>query len=347
MNVALLDDVARPGAVAGRRALTAIFERILERPVGLDDDFFEIGGTSMAAISLILEIETLTGQELSIAALYNAPTVRLMAALLAGEADETDSLVIVLREGPARPCLFMIHGVGGTAIELRALAKAIELPLRIYGVQAAGLDGREPNETIEAMAASYVREMLSLQPDGPYFLAGFSVGGMVAFEMARALSAMGRTVAFLGMIDTYPVSTRSWRWFAGGMLRMARAGKAERRREITKLIEAIGGRARGLGGRGPAPVASVLPASVQRVRDVGHEAVRRYRPSPLDCDVTFFQAMGRIELFPPEPRGAWRTLVRDLTIERVPGSHLSLVIENAALLARAFERRLRPVLDPR
>ena len=88
----------------------------------------------------------------------------------------------------------------------------------------------------------------------------------------------------------------------------------------------------------------MLPEAVKRVRTASRAALKIYRPAPLACEVTFFQAMGRIDLFPPEPRPVWRGLVGRLEIEKIPGEHLSLVLTNARVLAAALERRLRTAL---
>ena len=315
--------------------------------VGTDDDFFEIGGSSMAAISLILEIERRTGLELSVQAIYNSPTPGGMAALLGSDELADVSSIIVLRGGAARHALFLVHGVGGSAIELRDLARQFGPDLRVYGIQASGFDGAPPDRTVEAMARRYADEVARLRPSGPILLTGYSSGGLVAFEMARRLAARGRPVGFLGMIDTYPDPGLSLSRFWLHARIMLRVQPGERRATLARRLRNLTLRLRvrfGLETRASNPDAA-MPDAVLQVRHAIEVAEKRYRPSAQACEVAFFRASHISPLFAFDPARVWRPLVRDLTVDVVPGDHYTLIGTGSADLAGAIMDRLAPVID--
>jgi acyl-CoA synthetase (AMP-forming)/AMP-acid ligase II/acyl carrier protein len=176
----------------------------LER-VGIRDDFFELGGDSLQAVSLFVQIEKIFGKELPLAVLLQAPTVEHLASILRQEAwsEPWSSLVPLQPDGP-RPPFFCIHGPGGHVLSYYDLARHLRPAQPVYGLQAQGLDGKHaPLMSIEDMAAHYIKEIHSLQPDGPYFLGGLCFGGILAFEMAQQLHAQGQKVALLALFDAY------------------------------------------------------------------------------------------------------------------------------------------------
>ncbi len=342
------EDGGTSDAALGLDELCRLFAAVLECDVvGPDDDFFEIGGSSMAAISLILEIERRTGLELSVQAIYNSPTPGGMAALLGGDEVADVSSIIVLRGGVACHALFLVHGAGGSAIELRDLARQFDPDLRVYGIQASGFDGTSPDCTVEAMARRYADEVARLRPSGPILLVGYSSGGLIAFEMARHLAARGRPVGFLGMIDTFPDAGLSLSRFwlhARIMLRVPagarRATLARRLRNLKLRLRVRFGLEIGIGDPDAA-----MPDAVLRVRHAIEVAEKRYQPSAQACEVAFFRASHVSPLFAFDPVRIWRPLVRSLTVDVVPGDHHSLIGTGSADLAAAILKRLASVID--
>jgi amino acid adenylation domain-containing protein len=187
--------------------LTHIWQRILQRKdISSEDNFFDLGGHSLLAARLTSEMEILLGCKVPVATLFQSPTI----ASLAQRFSESNwkprwtSLVPLQPSGSHRP-LFFAHGWGGDVFCFLDLARLLAPDQPVYGLQAVGLDGKAPRHTsIESMAAHYVSELRQFQPDGPYCLAGYSMGGLVAFEVAQQLYAMGQHVAFLGLLDTKP-----------------------------------------------------------------------------------------------------------------------------------------------
>ncbi len=329
--------------------LTDIFEDLLDRaPVHPDENFFELGGSSVLAISLILEIERMTGHQLPVAAIYDAPSVRSMAALLADQALPEFSPLISLREGTTSACLFLVHGLGGSAIELRHLAKQINVEFNVYGIQAFGLCNAAPHDSVEAMAAAYVEEMLRVQSTGPYVLAGYSFGGLVAFEMTRLLERRGSTVQFLGLIDSYPDNGITIGRLFSRLAMIMRAPADERLAVLSRIRENLIFRLRkrlGLSLAQPSSGTPRLPQAIADVNLMNKIALHGYRPVRLAREVIFFQPNSPIEILPADPRPIWRRLVGKLTIEKIPGDHYSLMQANADCLAAALNRSLDAVLQ--
>jgi amino acid adenylation domain-containing protein len=196
------------GEVAPRDALELAIARawaeVLGVPaVGVRDSFFELGGHSLLGVRLMGRIEELTARRLPLAALFAAPTVEALASALRGEAamGGAGPLVPIQPHGAGRP-LFFVHAAGGNVVGYAELARRLGPGQPFYGLQSRGLDGDEaPHERIEAMAADYLAEIRAVQPAGPYRLGGWSMGAVVAFEMARQLEAAGDAVELLALVD--------------------------------------------------------------------------------------------------------------------------------------------------
>ncbi|TSC26813.1 amino acid adenylation domain-containing protein, partial [Corallococcus sp. Z5C101001] len=173
-------------------------------PIGIRDDFFDLGGHSMLAVQLMGRIQQLTGRDLPLASLFQASTVEQLSALLEQEAKAWSPLVALKPEG-TKPPLFCIHPAGGGVLCYVDLARELDADQPCYGLQARGTEGEEPLGTVAEMAALYLDSVREVQPHGPYHLAGWSLGGIIAFEMARQLRARGEEVALLASIDAYTV----------------------------------------------------------------------------------------------------------------------------------------------
>jgi amino acid adenylation domain-containing protein len=191
---------------AVEQQLTQIWEKLLNfSPIGVEDSFFEIGGDSLAAIDLMLTIEKEFQCRLPITALIQSPTIAGLAQVLQGKGKfpSKGSLVPIRMQGSRSP-LFCIHADGSVFI-YRRFAEYLDPSIPIYGLQAHGLSNPQdqPYRQIDEMAAHYIREIRTVQPVGPYHLCAFSAGGLIIFEMARQLQALGQEVAFLGLLDAY------------------------------------------------------------------------------------------------------------------------------------------------
>lgn len=186
--------------------LAHLWAKVLRRKtIGVRDNFFDLGGNSLLAVQLFSQIEQTFGKHLPLTTLLEAPTVEQLAAILQSTQKATPwTPLIPIQTGGTKPPLFCPQGAGGNVIVYRKLAQYLGGDQPVYGLQARGLDGREdPYTWIEEMATDYIRHIRTIQPHGPYFLAGLSSGGRVAFEMAQQLRAQGETVGLVAMFDTY------------------------------------------------------------------------------------------------------------------------------------------------
>ncbi len=197
------------GFVAPRNALEIqlanLWEEVLGiRPVGVTDNFFELGGHSLAAVRLFALIEKRLGKKVPLATVFQGATVEHLANILQRptEAAPHSSLVAIQPAGSRRP-LFLIHPAGGHVFPYAHLARHLGSDQPCYGLQARGLEeGQEPHSRIEDMAAYYIEALRTVQPTGPYLLGGWSMGGIVALEMAQQFHAQGQRVALLALLDT-------------------------------------------------------------------------------------------------------------------------------------------------
>jgi amino acid adenylation domain-containing protein len=190
------------------RELTEIWERVLGvEAIGIRDNFFDLGGHSLMAVSLFSQIEQTFGKNLPLATLFKAPTIEQLASFLRQEKPPQElwgSLVPLQTDG-SKPPLFCIHGGGFNVLIYRQLAQYLGSDRPVYALQARGLDGDFGSilDRIEDMATDYIQEIKTVQPQGPYLLAGLSNGGNIALEMAQQLQAQGQTVAIVAMFDSY------------------------------------------------------------------------------------------------------------------------------------------------
>jgi thioesterase domain-containing protein/acyl carrier protein len=187
-------------------ALAKIWGDILERSqVGVQDNFFDLGGHSLSVVELLSRIESEFGARLPIMAIVQAPTIRQQANKLRGLEKEgpAGDLVPFQTEGH-QPPFFCVHGVGGGVLGYRDLVNAIDKDQPFYGIQAVGLENEQASDgSIEDMAARYVEEIQTVQPHGPYRLGGYCFGGVVAYEMARQLEKQGEQVSLLAMFEAF------------------------------------------------------------------------------------------------------------------------------------------------
>ncbi|WGD28921.1 amino acid adenylation domain-containing protein [Ancylobacter sp. WKF20] len=222
-----LDRAALPApdfAGTGQRApqtpteqrLAALFADQLQlaTPIAAEDDFFTLGGDSLAAVALLLRVREAFGRDPGLGALFAQPSVEGFARLIDAEGQGEDSgldpLITLVAGDPALPPLFAIHPAGGISWCYGRLARTLDPRRTVYGLQAPALapDGTVP-ESLEALAADYVARIRAIRPEGPYHLLGWSVGGIIAQAMAVRLRDLGGEVGLVVMLDSYPCDV--WR----------------------------------------------------------------------------------------------------------------------------------------
>jgi thioesterase domain-containing protein len=311
--------------------LTPIWKRVLQLPsVGVDDNFFDLGGDSALALELFHQIALAGGRELPPVMIYHAPTITALAAVL--EQPETPSIpaLVQLKAGSEDQPVFIAHGLGGSAIDFFQVVKHIETPKAIYGLQAKGIDGAdEPLDRIEGMARYALDAVRLLQPHGPYLLVGFSLGGLVMLEVAQQLISEGETIGLLAMLDSYPHSTR-----------LARAERI--RLSIRHTWRRMAKRLHWLGVKPPFETTVEVPTSsaMRRSRESAYRALECYEPRFYPGKINFVRAAIPTD-FPAEAAAVWASLAREFEVEVVPGDHLAIMTTNFEALAAVLSRYVR------
>ena len=195
------------------QSLMPLWQRVLGiRAIGPDDDFFALGGHSIAAAELFALMRRQLGRVAPLAALYDASTPRMLARVLCrgNNTEDWKSLVPIHRSGD-RPPLFLVHAAEGNVLLYRSLAAHLGPDQPVFGLQSAGLDGLSPIDgRFETVAGRYIQEIRRVQPRGPYLLAGYCLGGTLALEMAQQLIQSGESVGLVALIEIYNI--RSMRW---------------------------------------------------------------------------------------------------------------------------------------
>jgi amino acid adenylation domain-containing protein len=312
--------------------LARIWENLLGvGRVGRRESFFALGGHSLLAIRVLGAIERDFGRQLPLAALMQAPTIERLAALIRQGASPSRSLLVPLRPGSGTP-LFLVHPVGGNVFCYLPLASHLE-DRPLYGIQAPDFGALPEPRTIEAMAALYVEALREVQPVGPYRLAGWSLGGVVAYEMARQLEAEGREVTLLAMIDVSRPRTDS--------------EELDPRLELAWFVHDLRGLT-GLSGPGPVQlpadtldallemeeVRAMLPPEIGlgQLRELfalfraNLRALTTYRPCPYGGRLTLVRAVETAAALPADTDQSWSALATGgAEIHLLPGDHYALL----------------------
>lgn len=185
--------------------LIEIWEEVLGiRPIGVDDNFFDLGGNSWLAVRLFVKVEELTDQYLPLTTLLNTATISELASVIRREMGEKLwSTLITIQPGNGKNPLYMVPGAGGNGLTVARIAKHLgqDRPVHMFQIPLGDEDETAPITSIQDMAAHYVEALLKVQSEGPYLLGGYSAGGLVAFEVAQQLREQGQRVDFLAIID--------------------------------------------------------------------------------------------------------------------------------------------------
>ena len=229
-----------------------------------------------------------------------------------------------------------MHGVGGNVLNLRQLASHMSPDYPVYGLQAQGLDGKRPClPSIEEMATHYIKEIRRVQSRGPYFLGGYSLGGVIAYEMAQQLSANGQEVGLVMLLDTYPGKLQS------ASRSLFKVLLSPRQLFVDIPYAAIDSlRRRVKRGR-------VAP-ELKNVFYNNAAAGDRYALKPYGGRVDLFRAAEKSWRTSEDPYAAWSDLAPQLKTHEVPGDHRGVLYEpQVGHLAKELKDRIDEVVsDP-
>jgi thioesterase domain-containing protein/acyl carrier protein len=314
-----------------------IWCRVLRKPVAPDHAFFEdLGGTSLNALEIVTDIGRVTGRRLPLSLLLELNTPRRMSDYLAAQPDR-ERTVIALQSGGSLPPLFCVSGKGGSVIAFRPLAEALGADQPFYGITHHGIDPESRPTSLAALAACYADAIRQQQPEGPYYLAGYSAGGLIAFDIARQLARAGHRIAFIGLLDTAATQQRAPR------LKRYRKYLPILRRQPVATLHRI---TRGLHRR--ALIAAQWMRTGTRPPAPEHEANRYYNSlnlqtsiQPYTGPVTLFLAREGTGSNSALPDAGWTKLCpQGLEIVPIDGEHLSILTSDVDGLAQALSGAL-------
>jgi amino acid adenylation domain-containing protein len=349
-----------------QRQLVEIWEELLKlHPIGLTDNFFELGGHSMLMIMLIERVEERLGKRVSLAALFSEATVERLAELVGhGKESAFQPLIVPMRAEGSRPPLFGPHASGGNVWCYTDLVRHLgEQPF--FGVQPSEpKQGLVARADIVAMATDYVEAIRAFRPAGPYFLAGWSMGGVIAFEMARQLQARGERVALLALLDAYAPAGHAPEHERAVLLSMFARDLGLTRENVSTPFAEVASLPPMAQLRKvwvEAKSAGLLPGDMTLVEfrklfdlfKVNANTVRGYVPGEYGGRVTLFRAEltrwwdgghddGRGDARPADPSNGWGALAGGVEVHEVSGDHFSMLREPHA---RALAERLRACVE--
>jgi len=344
--------------------LVHIWEELLEvRPIGIRDDFFDLGGDSLLATAMMAAVQEGLGIEASPSILLSGSTIEHVAANLRGPS-RGDAEVVAVQAGGSRTPLYFLHGdYLGRGIYCRKIARALGPDQPVFALTPCGLDGEPAPPTIEEMAARHLRALRRHRPHGPYRLLGNCNGGLVALELARRLAAEGEAIEHVSVIRTSARNARfsgarrlierggrlfgfagatrrdlvrRWCWFAS---EWSAATPAQRIRLVGAKLMKLTRMPRSERAQRPGPAAASAPEERDALIATFGGAAADYVPLPYD---------GRIVVFWPveDPEPAvealkwWRRVSPRAELETIPGDHLTSVTVHGQTFGRRLAARL-------
>ncbi len=371
-TIALGDTVTAPSD-----DIDLVLEQLWQRLLGLDEvdaqtDFFDSGGHSLLAVRLFTEIRQRFKIDFGLSTLFEARTLGALAELIRKARDDdtpqksaasAPALVALRPNGGTTAPLFLIHDVGGSVLRYEHLARHFPDNQAIYAIESRGLRGLRADYTVEEMARHYLVQIRERQPRGPYYVAGHSFGGLVAYEIARQLTAQNEIMGLVGLLDTFQRGRNE----EDALLQVARpAGKLPLlKRLLTDLRAIILGRDRigylqerktyirawavkttyrsafklstRLGWR--------MPAFLNDVKEANWIASDYFTPGSYDGEVILFRCQHRLGTDPPDSSRVWQRMARDgVVIIDVPGDHNSMLREpNVQILAGQILAYFKPI----
>jgi thioesterase domain-containing protein len=329
--------------VAPRDALELQLARLWERllgvaPIGVSENFFQLGGHSLAGVRLMSQIQRIFGPDLPLSVLFEGGTIASLAAVLRQqEAQITQNPLVEIQAGGDLPPLFCVHPSGGDVLCYMEVARQLGADQPVYGLRATPLTHPETGPaSLEALATLYLEAIVALRPQGPYYLSGWSMGGVLAFEMARQLEERGAQVAFLGLLDSHlPPSQLAdaqtlLASFIGDLVGMADLPFATAAPAGTPVPD-IDTQLRTL--LLSAQQASVLPSGVdadyiRRLFAIFRENLRilcAYQPRPYAGQLTLLRASAFSGGEQVELTYGWRQFARDMHSYTLPGNHYTML----------------------
>ena len=334
-------------------------ESLNREKIDIFSNFFEVGGHSLTAVRVMNKIEQQTGKKLPLSALFEHSTIEQLAKLLSTDRQIFSDYLIPIKPDGNKPPLFMIHGAGLNILNFKNVISHFDEDQPVYGIQGIGPNGYDNwFESIEEMAARYIESIIKINPNGPYALAGFSFGGVVAFEMARQLKELGKKVSIVALLDSYldssyycapfwqkkliRIHNRNRRRldFLKEMLTSWKAFKMRTNAKKEYILKTYFGKKDIMTEQEALALEEFTVAN-----SMVNKIVDRYHLKPQNFEVDLFRAKDNTEYrLDPMHLGWKKAALKGVTIHNISGNHLDIVAPpNDKILARM----LQDILDER
>ncbi|MFD2035766.1 amino acid adenylation domain-containing protein [Belliella marina] len=325
--------------------------------IGPNDDFFELGGHSLLAVKVMSQIDAKLGVRLPIATLFHYPTIASLSQKLSEEdkPKEWSCIVPIKTTGSKKP-LFIVHGAGLNVMPFHSLAKVIDGDQPIYGIQSKGLNGLDrPFDCIKEMAAYYVGQILEVQPKGNIELAGYSFGGVVAFEMARILKEKYKIeLEKVIMIEAYADQAQLyensmskffsktkvfWKKRFFNFKILLQSPKIYRDEKLHYYSQNVVRLAKSILGIKEKVVEDSLMETIKSIEAFNNEAMRKYTIEPLDIKVSLLKTKNQYHWLEDFEYYGWGRYSREVVWEEIQGNHnMIFEPENIGILATGLEK---------
>jgi enterobactin synthetase component F len=311
--------------------------------IGVRSDFFDLGGDSLALLSLFATIEAQYGRRLTVDALAGGLTIARLAQLLARDEPLPTKMdpVVALQPLGDLPPFFCVHGIGGDVLHLHRLSTHMGIRRPFFGLRRTADDPL--TDTIEQIATRYVAAVLAHQPTGPFYLGGHSFGAVVAYEMASQLSAQGHQIGLLAIIDQNKPGWRlTPRTAAPALYRvlaniprslrdaLAQAPGANRLQKASSVILRWARAALGI-RKNAVAMFGINESETDRISlfEAHLRALREYQAHPATVPIALFRAdVPLMSHAAMDPMLGWTDLAKcDVRLRTVPGNHLSITTE--------------------
>lgn len=321
--------------------------------LNLDSDFFLSGGHSLLGVKLISQLEKEFNTSLTLLALFQYPTIRLLSEYIANKTQEfnSDSLVLIKQGNPDRVLCF-VHGVGLNPIEVSMIVANMDQNLTIYGLQSPAIAGRtKPFDTIQNIASHYIKELDDRGIPGPYNLIGNSIGGLIVYEMCRQLNLSGRRPNFIGMIDTladfYYQQPKSIKESVSKSIKKLRF---EFQFFLEDLPYYLNHRKKylqeKLQGLKVKETETGLAGRIREIEYVNKNAWKNYTIAPLDIELILFLAKRRTFFVDDFKTLGWGKYIKQIELVTMPGDHANMLKPPYGVeFARVLQKKLNQCLE--
>jgi len=342
------DEIRAEGLDAPRDALEVQLVKLWEEmlhtnPIGTKEDFFELGGNSLLAIRMLARVEKLVNAKITLAALMFAPTIEKLASMLRDPDSLKRPQVFAIQPDGFRPPLFCV----GAGPLFRSLANGLGMDQPFLGVPLPDINALPAPYCLEDIAAHCVQTLLQVQPEGPYFLGGWSDAGVMAYEMAQQLEQRGKSVALVVLFDAENqanrpgassslASVRMRAHFVSQWVRLQfrslwsfapRERVAHLRRRVAFRLAWLKGLVWGLAYRIHLRAGWSFHHGLHNIEYVSVFASKNYQPRPYGGRVLLFRRADRPTGHGLDPEYGWRGLATRLEIHEVPGNHIDMFLE--------------------